>query len=151
MPNRSATHIDSFWSARLKWHYAILTGYDIHVYVLQNNSIELFITPSQKSILQAVSLKYKQRLPTCPCIPQLQSLVKEVMNTIIEKNCKGNLWRSSVINGNGNCALAATLTVLPLQKDSFSNGCSAWDTVCLIYSATWSSVSQQHGGAPPPL
>lgn len=41
------------------------------------------------------------------------------MNTITEKNCKGNLWRSSVINGNGNCALAATLTVLPLQKDSF--------------------------------
>lgn len=35
---------DSFLPACLKWHYAILTGYDRHMYVLQNNSIELFIT-----------------------------------------------------------------------------------------------------------
>lgn len=31
---------DSFLPACLKWHYAILTDYDRHIYVLQNNSIE---------------------------------------------------------------------------------------------------------------
>lgn len=35
---------NSFLSACLKWHYAILTGYDRYIYVLQSNSIELFIT-----------------------------------------------------------------------------------------------------------
>lgn len=37
------------------------------------------------------------------------------------------------------------------KETQFSNDRSTWDTVCLIYSVTWSSVSQQHGGAPPPL
>lgn len=57
------------------------------------------------------------------------------MNSITEGNCKGNLWGSNVINGNGNGALAAPLRVLPLQKETqFSNDCSAWDTICLIHS-----------------
>ena len=85
------------------------------------------------------------------CIPQIQSLEEEVMNSITKGNCKGNLWGSSVINGNRNWALAATLRVLLLQKETqFSNDCSTRDTVCLIHSSVIRrGVSQQHGGPLP--
>lgn len=63
---------------------------------------------------------------------------EKLQGQFMKEQC--NKWKRKL-------CFSSHLNSATLAKRQFSNDCSAWDTVCIIYSATWSGVSQQHGGA----